>query len=148
MVIFWRDPRFYTGSPHMVMGTAISMGSSEPFSHAQIQYFGDSTRSHQKKYAAEHPYHQEFRRPPSGASGREIGGKGGRGAQRLIENFDFCAGAPTSPLIENLHHDKVSISAIPISERGPRFDIIILSIDLCDGFRKRALRCGWRRFSQ
>ena len=35
MVIFWRDPRFHTGSPHMVMGTAVSMGSSEPFSHAQ-----------------------------------------------------------------------------------------------------------------
>jgi len=103
----------------MVMGTAISMGSSEPFSHAQIQYFGDSTRSHQKKYAAEHPYHQEFRRPPSGASGREIGGKGGRGAQPLIENFDFCAGAPTSPLIENLRMIRFPFPQSPFQNGGP-----------------------------
>jgi hypothetical protein len=47
MVIFWRDPRFHTGSPHMVMGTGNFDGLFRALqSRVTPQNLGDSTPPH------------------------------------------------------------------------------------------------------
>ena len=47
MVIFWRDPRFHTGSPHMVMGTGNFDGLFRALqSRVTTQNLGDSTPPH------------------------------------------------------------------------------------------------------